>query len=358
MDGAINRMILLGFGCILLADGGNGTAPVFAFLTAATMAALGICWQEKRLSYFLYGITLVLAFIEPTVLLFFPVFLYDMFYKKYYLPAAPLFFLSLFHLPPAWQTAFWLLETTLAALLAHRTAEKRRMAEDLIRIRDNGTELNLMLKERNKNLLEKQDYEIHLATLKERNRIAREIHDNVGHMLSRSLLMTGALLTVEKNGSTQEQLLNIKDTLNSAMDNIRQSVHDLHDDSVDLKMSVNEIMDSIRSDFDVSFDFDMSENVPRRVKYCLIAMAKEAVSNIIKHSSGDHVWASFREHPGFYQLSIEDNGTCATAESGRGIGLKNMEERAEALGGTFRVHTRNGFGIFVSIPKTEEILCE
>ena len=38
-----------------------------------------------------------------------------------------------------------------------------------------------------------QDYEIHLATLKERNRIAREIHDNVGHLLSRSLLQTGAL---------------------------------------------------------------------------------------------------------------------------------------------------------------------
>lgn len=358
MDEAINRIILLGFGCILLADGGNGTAPVFAFLTATTMAALGVCWQEKRLSYFLYGVTLVLTLIEPTVLLFFPVFLYDMFYKKYYLPAAPLFLLSLLCQIPSRQMAFWLLETVLAALLAHKTAEKRRMAEDLIRIRDNGTELNLMLKERNKNLLEKQDYEIHLATLKERNRIAREIHDNVGHMLSRSLLMTGALLTIENDNSKQEALLNLKDTLDLAMNSVRQSVHDLHDDSVDLKMSVNEIMDSIRTDFDVSFDFDMSENVPRRVKYCLIAMAKEAVSNIIKHSNGDHVWASFREHPGFYQLSIEDNGKDVSVKPGRGIGLKNMEERADALGGAFRVHTRNGFGIFVSIPKTEEILCE
>jgi signal transduction histidine kinase len=41
--------------------------------------------------------------------------------------------------------------------------------------------------------MEKQDYEIYLATLRERNRIAREIHDNVGHMLSRSILQIGAL---------------------------------------------------------------------------------------------------------------------------------------------------------------------
>ena len=47
-----------------------------------------------------------------------------------------------------------------------------------------------MLTQKNKDLLEKQDYEIHVATLKERNRIAREIHDNVGHMLSRSLLQS------------------------------------------------------------------------------------------------------------------------------------------------------------------------
>ena len=46
--------------------------------------------------------------------------------------------------------------------------------------------------------MEKQDTEIYLATLKERNRIAREIHDNVGHMLSRSILMVGALKTVNQ----------------------------------------------------------------------------------------------------------------------------------------------------------------
>lgn len=359
MDGLTDRIILLGFGLLLLIKSAGTAGPVFAFLTAAAASALGMCIESRRLSYALYLAVFIMAVIEPKTLLFFGVFFYDMVYKKLYLPAAPMLLLFAARLPQSPEKlSLWLLVTALAAILAHKTMRRQSLSEDLIRIRDSGVELNLMLKERNKNLLEKQDYEIHLATLKERNRIAREIHDNVGHMLSRSLLMTGALLTVEKDKAAQESLLNIKDTLDSAMNSIRQSVHDLHDDSVDLKLSINEILESMRPDFDVRFDYDMSADVPRRVKYCLIAMTKEAVSNIIKHSGGDKVWASFREHPGFYQFSIEDNGKNAVAKPDRGIGLKNMEERAGLLNGTFRIRTQNGFSIFVSIPKTEEILCE
>ncbi len=65
-------------------------------------------------------------------------------------------------------------------------------------MRDTDTELKLVMEQRNRELLEKQDNEIYLATLRERNRIAREIHDNVGHMLSRSILQVGALATICK----------------------------------------------------------------------------------------------------------------------------------------------------------------
>lgn len=357
MDPIADRVILLAF-CFLALSGSEGTAgPVFACLSAVTAAALGICVESRRLSYAAYAVCLVLSIAVPETLLFFPVLFYDMMQKKLLLPAVP-FLLCAFSLVPKERAGLWILATALAALLARRTAQKQKLSEDLIRIRDSGMERNLMLKERNRALLEKQDYEIHLATLKERNRIAREIHDNVGHMLSRTILMTGALLTVEKDSSLQEPLLHIRDTLDLAMNSIRQSVHDLHDDSVDLKLAVQEILDSVRQDFDVSLDYDMSPDVPKQVKYCLIAATKEAVSNIIKHSDGNRVWASFQEHPGFYRLSIEDNGKNAAARPERGIGLSNMRERANLLGGAFHIHTQNGFGIFISIPKTEEILCE
>ena len=80
-----------------------------------------------------------------------------------------------------------------------------------------------------------QDYEIYLATLKERNRIAREIHDNVGHMLTRSILQLGALSVINKDETVGEAINDLSGTLNTAMTSIRSSVHDLHDDSIALK---------------------------------------------------------------------------------------------------------------------------
>ncbi len=70
------------------------------------------------------------------------------------------------------------------------TAKSQILEEKLRRIQDDSSEeRTLLLSQKNKALQEKQDYEIYNATLKERNRIAREIHDNVGHVLSRSILM-------------------------------------------------------------------------------------------------------------------------------------------------------------------------
>ena len=164
--------------------------------------------EEKECWYVPSAIILLAAFFEPELRLFFPVFLYDLAYHRKYVFTAP--FLMLFAVRPsdrAGESALWFCTAALSVVLAYKTEKKQFLAKELIRIRDSGEELNLMLKEKNQSLLEKQDYEIYLATLKERNRIAREIHDNVGHMLSRSILMTGALLTVEKEGGVHEQLL-------------------------------------------------------------------------------------------------------------------------------------------------------
>lgn len=360
MEQIIDKCIILGLSSVLLFGCEGITIPVVAFLTAIIMGALGTYIEDKRISYGMFALIFVLSCIQPMILLFLPVFMYDAVYKKLYAAVLPL--ILIFILQPIIsapeEIILWLMTTILAAFLAYKTQKKQFYIEELIHIRDSSTELNMVLKEKNKNLLEKQDYEVYLATLRERNRIAREIHDNVGHMLSRSLLMTGALLTIEKEGMIHEQLVNLKDTLDTAMTNIRQSVHDLHDDSVDLKYSITEIVETLKTDYHVRLDYDMTEQIPRKIKYCLIATAKEAVSNIIKHSNGDKVQISLREHPGFYQLSIEDNGSHAKEKNGNGIGLQNMRERADSLGGTFRIHTENGFGIFLTIPKTEENLCE
>ncbi len=149
-------------------------------------------------------------------------------------------------------------------------------------MRDTDTELKLVMEQRNRELLEKQDNEIYLATLRERNRIAREIHDNVGHMLSRSILQVGALATICKEETIRQQLAGINDTLNQAMNSIRESVHDLHDDAIDLRQAAYEAVKDMRKNYDVHIEYDMSAHIPRNVKYCFIAIVKEGMSNIIK----------------------------------------------------------------------------
>lgn len=76
-------------------------------------------------------------------------------------------------------------------LLEKRTSELETAQNKLIETRDQSEEVNILLTEKNRYLCERRDHEIRIAVLTERNRIAREIHDNVGHMLSRTLLQMG-----------------------------------------------------------------------------------------------------------------------------------------------------------------------
>lgn len=245
-------------------------------------------------------------------------------------------------------------------------AEKyQTLYQDFHQIRDDSEEHALLLSEKNKALLEKQDYEIYAATLRERNRIAREIHDNVGHVLSRSILMTAACKTINKNDALDPLLGNLEESLNGAMSSIRSSVHDLHDDAVDLEDAIKGLV----KDFTfcpVNLTYDMSRQIPREVKYSLISITKEGLSNVMRHSNADSVNILLREHPALYQLCIEDNGTPGNGipdiqteadinkegNTSGGMGLSNIRDRAKALGGTVQITQENGFRIFVTIPKS------
>ncbi len=83
-----------------------------------------------------------------------------------------------------------------ATLLSLRTAQLEREQQRMRRTRDELQERALALEARNRDLADRQDYEVELATLAERARIAREIHDNVGHQLTRASLQTEALRVV------------------------------------------------------------------------------------------------------------------------------------------------------------------
>ena len=158
----------------------------------------------------------------------------------------------------------------LAAILERKTYKNDKMDIELRKTVDSGEEKALLLSEKNKALAEKQNSEIYAATLRERNRIAREIHDNVGHVLSRTILLTGAARAINKDQNLDSLLKGLDNSLNSAMDSIRSSVHDLHDDAVNLQETIKGIITDIKME-NVEFEYDMSEIIPREIKILFLS---------------------------------------------------------------------------------------
>ena len=238
----------------------------------------------------------------------------------------------------------------LAGLMKYRTTSAEKTQLEYIQLRDSAKEFSLQLEDKNQELLERQDYEINLATLQERNRIAREIHDSVGHLLTSSILQIGALMARCQDEAFKESLCTLKSTLSQGMNSIRDSIHDLHDESLDLYSETNALI--INFGFcPVSLDYDIEGSTDKKIKYAFIAIIKEALSNIIKHSDASKVHITLREHPALYQLIIKDNGTKQGLNSEGGIGLQNIMDRVNSLSGFVNVSNESGFVVFISVPK-------
>ena len=318
-------------------------------------------------SYVIFGFSSLWI---PDLLLFFPLLLYQTLSAGLFPLAVVEFpFWGLlafrFHKFPEFLCLAGIFGFILAFFLWSHTRQYEIRTRNFRQSRDDSEEHALLLSEKNKALLEKQDYEIYAATLRERNRIAREIHDNVGHVLSRSILMTAACKTINKNEALDPLLGNLEESLNGAMNSIRSSVHDLHDDAVNLEDAIKGLVKDF-SFCPVTLTYDMSRQVPREVKYSLISITKEGLSNVMRHSNADSVNILLREHPALYQLCIEDNGTLGSkipdiqtdADSNKmetvsgGMGLSNIRDRVKALGGTVQITQEKGFRIFVTIPKS------
>ena len=285
-----------------------------------------------------------------------------------------------------------------ATLLSVRTTQVEREHARNATVRDDLQERTLLLETKNRDLLERQDYEVRVATLAERARIAREIHDNVGHQLTRAKLQTDALAIVhEADPAATADFRSVGRAVDEALSLVRTSVHDLHDDSFDLGLQAHKAADAIMRGSSVRVAVEVScEHVPANVGACLLAVMREAMSNALRHGHAGRIEVRCLEHPALWQLSVLDDGgtrggmavdamtagvtvtgvpadrdhrtpagdghgasSDPTAGSGQfhtngGMGLASMRERVEALGGSFSAGPRRdsaGWRVFASIPK-------
>ncbi|MCI6581298.1 MAG: histidine kinase [Oscillospiraceae bacterium] len=351
-----DKTVLIFFSFILCLYSADFYGSVAVLLVTVIISELAWWFSGKKYCPLILAAAPLFSFFYPEMILGMPLIAYGLNRQKKLFLLIPY---ASFLLKPVWpetEKILLLIFGVLAAvLLSSHSMETEKFTKLYHETRDMETEKNMKLSEKNRELLLKQDYEIHLATLKERNRIAREIHDNVGHMLTRSLLQVGALCVINKDENQKPMLESLKDTLDSAMTNIRNSVHNLHDDSIDLKAAVSESIKSAEGKFSVSLDYDISANVRREIKLCIIGVVKESISNIIKHSEGDRISVIIREHPAFWQVTVSDNGKCTDTGGKGGIGLSNMRDRAESVGGLINfTASEKGYRVFMTIPKKED----
>ena len=249
-----------------------------------------------------------------------------------------------------------------ATLLSLRTAQLEREQQRMRRTRDELRERALALEARNRDLADRQDYEIELAALAERARIAREIHDNVGHQLTRASLQAEALRVVHADEpGVAADFADVKRTVDEALQLVRASVHALNDNAVDLSVQLDCIVEGARSDGGPQVELEvLAEHAPANVANCFAAVLREALSNAMRHAHAKTITVRCMEHPSFYQLIVTDDGAGGVQASGcgaaEGMGLSSMRERVEALGGTFTAGPRAGVGgwrVFATVPKQQ-----
>jgi signal transduction histidine kinase len=135
--------------------------------------------------------------------------------------------------------------------------------------------------------------------------------------------------------------------------------------------SLIELAKPLQENYHLTRDIDISDDMQRPVKYAIIGIVKECISNIIKHSNNTSVDIRLLEHPSMYQLVVHDYGEPAKSEvedrktkvsvgsvdmqekdsAGVGMGLENIRTRAQSVGGTCNITDDNGFRVFVTIPR-------
>ena len=239
--------------------------------------------------------------------------------------------------------------------LSWRCGRVVALSRELHALQDDLQDRVLDLREKNRELEDARAWESHAAALAERTRIARDIHDSVGHRLTRLVLEVEALKVVHRgDADAVAELGGLADSLRGALASMRASVHALEDSAVDVGVELNRLAGQ-SGIAHVDVDCGLKGAPPAEVSRCLVAVTREALTNAARHARAAHATVRVTELPGIWQLRVENDGEVpadAAGLEGRGMGLRGMRERVEGLGGTLLAGPDGRrFSVFASIPR-------
>lgn len=219
-------------------------------------------------------------------------------------------------------------------------------------VRDELKEDAIYLKKYNEQLKIDREKNIHIAILTERNRIARELHDSIGHSISSSILQVEAL-KVSSNNIMKEGLDLLQNTLNNGMNNIRNSIHNLYNESLDLENRIENLCREMPA-IEVELIYKLEDNLSYDLKFDILSIIREAITNCVKHSNATELKISLLNQPKFYSIIIKDNGDKFNNADNlltKGIGLLSMDEIANKYKGFLNYEFDNGFKIHLTLMK-------
>jgi PAS domain S-box-containing protein len=194
-------------------------------------------------------------------------------------------------------------------------------------------------------------------------RIARLLHEESGQVLAMVYI---ALDDVAKglNRSGKESIGKIKDLLDRVEGQLRDLSHELHPtmlDNLGLVPSLEFLCQQVskRYGIEVVTEAQLNQRPPPLVTLTLYRIAQEALNNVARHARANKVTIRLLEDEGLLQYSIQDNGTgfnFAAAKKAQGLGLVEIRERVEAMGGKFQLFSAPGAGTKLFITIRQETL--
>lgn len=233
-----------------------------------------------------------------------------------------------------------------------------------IREKERVTVLNQQLEEANTRLFEMnnqlKDYaamQKQMGEIEERNRIAREIHDTLGHtMTGLSAGIDACIALIDYSvDETKKQLNIISEVARQGLKDIRRSMKKLRPDTLEkeslesaIQKLITETMDTSKVSIEfhsflstLSFEDDEEDTIYRIIQ--------EGITNAIRHGHATRIFINLKKVDIWLVIRIRDNGM-GCKDIHKGFGLTHMNERVEMLHGTVTYSSNNGFQIVAKLP--------
>ena len=214
-------------------------------------------------------------------------------------------------------------------------------------------------------LRENERKQTQLNTL--RDEIARDLHDEMGSQLSSISILSQTTLRHVTDERARQRLQAIGQTARQVIDSMREVVWSLNSGSDSLQNVALRIRETAHLLFDdtntqlvVSMpDTIQTLNLTARQRRDLFLIAKESLTNIVRHANANRVWLALRQTPDGLVLSIADNGVgFDTSQSHSGLGMVSLRQRATQFGGLLRIETEPGRGTLIQLTYPDPTLAK